>query len=270
MAPTMELEAKNIKEAVKKACDKLNISRSDLKYDIISYGSSGIFGLGRTKKAKIRVMMPDEHRKTENREIQHTDSTPNSDAEAKSHLQSLIRETFNDSPVPSFPDNPQSLGKDVLRRIIDSITTDASISVEEENGRILFNVQGGNSAILIGKHGQTLEAIQSLVEKIVNKHHSERIRVQVDVEGYLENRKINLIRHAERQAKKCKRIRKPVTVGYMNAHDRRIVHVALKNDREVRTHSMGDGFLRKLMIFPKKKQRQNADYGNAPDLSADA
>ena len=252
MAPTMELEAKNIREAVKKACDKLNIRRSDLKYDIISYGSSGIFGLGRTKKAKIRVIMPEAHRSVETSEMQNTVSTLSSDVEMKSHVKSLIRETFKDSQVPTFSDNPQSLGKDVLRRIIDSITTDAKISVEEDNERILFKVNGGNSAILIGKHGQTLEAIQSLVEKIVNKHHSERVRVQVDVEGYLENRKNKLIRHAERQAKKCKRIRKPVTVGYMNAHDRRIVHVALKNDRNVRTHSMGDGFLRKLMIFPKK------------------
>ncbi len=252
MAPTMELEAKNIKEAVKTACNKLNISQSELKYDIISYGSSGIFGLGRTKKAKIRVMMPEEQLTAESSEMQTRVSPLGSDVEMKEHVQSLIRETFNDTQVPAFPDNPQSLGKDVLRRIVDSITTGARISAEEDNERILFNVNGGNSAILIGKHGQTLEAIQSLVEKIVNKHNSERVRVQVDVEGYLEKRKNNLIRHAERQAKKCKRIRKPVTVGYMNAHDRRIVHLALKNDRDVKTHSMGDGFLRKLMIFPEK------------------
>ena len=252
MAPTMELEAKNIKEAIKKACDKLNLSRSELKYDIISYGSSGIFGLGRTKKAKIRVMVPEKNQGTETSERLESVSTLNSDVEVKNQVQSLIRETFEDAQVPNLPDTPLSLGEEVLQRIIDSITTDARISVEEDNGRILFNVHGGNTAILIGKHGQTLEAIQSLVEKIVNKHHTERVRVEVDVEGYLENRRNNLIRHAEKQAKKCKRIRRPVTVGYMNAHDRRIVHVALKHDRDVRTHSMGDGFLRKLMIFPKK------------------
>ena len=94
--------------------------------------------------------------------------------------------------------------------------------------------------------------MQSLVEKIINKSNTERIRVQVDVEGYLENRKKNLIRHAERMADKCKSIRRPVTVGNMNAHDRRIVHIALRGDNKVRTHSTGEGYLRKLVIFPRK------------------
>ena len=107
---------------------------------------------------------------------------------------------------------------------------------------------------MIGKHGQTLEAIQSIVEKIINKRNQHRIRVEVDVEGYLENRRNNLERQAARLAEKCKRIGKPVAVGQMNAHDRRIVHLALKDDKAVRTQSIGEGYLRKLMIFPQKNQ----------------
>ena len=259
MAPTIEIEAKNVKEAVKKACDKLNISRSDIKYDIISYGSSGIFGLGRSKKAKIRVTEPKEPVSAVSTEAITAGDTQ---AEMRSQVQTLIEETFNEASVQTFPEDPAALGGEVLRRIVDAITSDAQISVEEKNNRLSFKVNGGDSAILIGKHGQTLEAMQSLVEKIVNKHNPERIRVQVDVEGYLENRKNNLIRHAEQMAKKCKRIKKPVTVGYMNAHDRRIVHLALKEDQDVRTHSMGDGFLRKLMIFPTKPRPRNNGHGD--------
>jgi spoIIIJ-associated protein len=92
--------------------------------------------------------------------------------------------------------------------------------------------------------------MQTLVEKIVNKKNTARLRVQVDIEGYLESRKKNLIRHAESLASKCKHIRRPVTVGRMNAHDRRIVHLALKDDTSVRTRSTGDGFFRKLVIYP--------------------
>ena len=254
MTPTKEIEAKNVKEAVKKACAKLNIPRSDLKYDIVSYGSSGIFGLGRSKKAKIRVTLPQHSAPDQSAESKIATDTK---GDVKSRVQSLIRETFaGDSPETKLSDDPETLGRDVLRRIVDAISNDAEISVEGNANRLSFKVSGGDSAILIGKHGQTLEAMQSLVEKIVNKHNPERIRVQVDVEGYLENRKNNLVRHAERMAKKCKRIRKPVTVGYMNAHDRRIIHLALKEDQAVRTHSMGDGFLRKLMIFPSKSSAQ--------------
>jgi spoIIIJ-associated protein len=260
MTPTMELEAKNVEQAIQKACDQLKISRDNLKYNVISYGSTGIFGLGRTKKARIRVTLPDKNPETvtETKDIQHTDL--NNDGDVKRHVQSLIQDTFSPKQTQTFPDTARDLGMDVLQRIIDSITSDARIIVEEDPERILFKVKGGNSAVLIGKHGQTLEAIQSLVEKIVNKHNSDRIRVQVDVEGYLENRKNNLIRQAERLARKCKKIRKPVTVGYMNAYDRRIVHLALKNDNEVSTQSLGEGLLRKLMIFPKKNSYQKRRY----------
>jgi spoIIIJ-associated protein len=256
--PTMELEAKNVEQAIQKACEQLKISRDNLKYSVISYGSTGIFGLGRTKKARIRVNLTDNNPETvtETNDIEQTQL--NNDGDVKRHVQSLIQNTFSPAltSTPTFPDTPRDLGLDVLQRIIDSITSDARIVVDEEPERILFKVRGGNSAVLIGKHGQTLEAIQSLVEKIVNKHNSERIRVHVDVEGYLENRKNNLILQAERLAQKCKKIKKPVTVGYMNAYDRRIVHLALKNDNEVSTQSLGEGLLRKLMIFPKKNSYQ--------------
>jgi spoIIIJ-associated protein len=105
---------------------------------------------------------------------------------------------------------------------------------------------------LIGKKGQTLEAIQYIVEKIVNKKSLEKIRVHVDIEGYLENRRINLERLSTRLAEKSKRIGKPVTIGQLNSYDRRVVHLVLKNDSDVRTQSIGDGFYRKLVIFPKK------------------
>ena len=74
----------------------------------------------------------------------------------------------------------------------------------------------------------------------------------MDVEGYLEKRRISLEKTAARLAEKVKRTGKPATLGQMNSHDRRIVHIALKNDSLVRTQSIGEGIVRKLVIFPKK------------------
>jgi spoIIIJ-associated protein len=88
---------------------------------------------------------------------------------------------------------------------------------------------------------------------MINKKSNNRIRVVVDVEGYLEKRKNNLQQMASRMAEKAKRTKKPVTIGQMNAHDRRIVHIHLKDEKGVRTQSIGDGYFRKLMIFPKKQ-----------------
>ena len=120
--------------------------------------------------------------------------------------------------------------------------------------------------MLIGKRGQTLEAIQYLVEKIVNKRIEARVRLQIDVEGYMETRRTNLQRLAERLAEKSKRTGKPVTIGQMNAQDRRVVHLTLKDDNGVRTQSMGDGYYRKLVIFPRKSFSQKKNANNITDL----
>ena len=88
---------------------------------------------------------------------------------------------------------------------------------------------------------------------VVNRHRCKRLHVQVDVEGYLEKRQASLQSLASRMAEKASRTKKPVTIGQMSSYERRIVHLALKEDSRVRTQSKGDGYLRKLVIFPVRK-----------------
>ena len=253
MALTMDLEAKNVEQAVKLACDKLEIPPEKLKYDVISYGSTGIFGFGKTKTAKIRVLLTEEKvEKHKTYEIRTGEGGQTKPAEIKSRVKDLIAQAFNGDKPEAAPESDKHIvaGEQVLQRIVDNISSGAVVTVEKNAERVLYKVTGGNSGILIGKHGQTIDAMQALVEKIVNKKNTARLRVQVDIDGYLESRKKNLIRHAESLASKCKHIRRPVTVGRMNAHDRRIVHLALKDDTSVSTRSTGNGFLRKLVIYP--------------------
>jgi len=89
------------------------------------------------------------------------------------------------------------------------------------------------------------------VEKVVNRNSKERVRVSIDVGGYLAKKIQNLESLAERTAQKAKRNGKPATAGQLNAHDRRIIHLALKDDPEVITKSIENGFLRKLVVLPK-------------------
>lgn len=240
MSSFMEFEGKNIETITQKASKKLKIPLADLNYDVISYGSTGIFGLVGTKKAKIRVLLPE--KKPTSRDEQPAENEKISDKNKAMDLASAedgFEEAIN-------------IGMGVLQRILDEISTEATISVEQNSERVLFNITNDNAAIVIGKRGQTLEAIQYLVEKAINRQNKNRIRVQVDIEGYLKNRKDSLKQLATRTAQKVKRTGKPASVGQMNAHDRRIVHLTLKSDNLVRTQSMGDGFYRKLVIFPKK------------------
>jgi spoIIIJ-associated protein len=215
MPKILEFESSSVEKAVKKACEELNLDEKELEHDIISYGSTGIFGLVGTKKARIRVVVPE------------------ADGAVK---------------------------KEPMPEIGESATSDETTTVNNSPDQIEYNVTGGNTGVLIGKRGQTLEAMQYLLDKIVNKKSDHRIRLQVDVAGYLENRRLSLKKMAQRMGEKVKKTGKPISVGQMNAHDRRIIHIALKEDDTVWTQSVGDGFYRKLLIFPKKRngRKQNA------------
>ena len=216
---------------------------------MISYGSTGIFGLVGTKKAKIKVILPQE----ESAEHASQDDGPViQSVPEKTPETAPDSETKSDEKTPLERRAAIDTGQRVLKKILEKITEDAVCETEEKEDVVLYKINGGNAALLIGKRGQTLEAIQYIVERCVNKHSEKRIRLQIDVGGYLENRKINLEQRAQRLAEKAKRIGKPVTVGEMNVYDRKIVHIALKDNRHVRTQSMGNGFYRKLVIFPKK------------------
>lgn len=285
MTSGLEFEGKNIENAIKKACEKLKVKEEKLKYDVISYGSTGIFGLVGTKKAKIRVTSP---RQLKTKKQENASNKIKSDAILKeqdqTEISAMIEESFGENPLPvknneettdqlsgfqeevevTREDNRDNLqnsaqalmaGEEVLQKIIDLITTGAGIETRLEKNKIKYHVNGGNSAILIGKKGQTLEAIQYLVEKIVNKASQQKVVVHVDVENYLENRRINLEKLSAKLAEKAKRVGRPVTIGQMNAHDRRVVHLVLKDDSGVRTQSIGSGFYRKLVIFPKKNKK---------------
>ncbi len=251
MTRPIEFEGKNIDQAVEKACKALGVEKEELQYDVLSYGSTGIFGLVGSKKARIRVTPPAPSARAPV-EAERVPPEPEADLPEAPPSHPSGAAASDQETVPDI-ETVSALGEEVLKRILDSITEDTHITVETNPEGIFYNVRGGNSALLIGKRGQTLDAIQYVVEKIVRRKTERRIRVFVDIEGYKENRRISLQRLAERVSEKVKRTGRPVTLGDMNASDRRIIHVALKDNREVRTQSRGSGALKKLSIFPKKK-----------------
>lgn len=277
MTPEKVIEGKNVEQALKLAAEKYKLPVGKIKYEVISYGSTGIFGLVGAKKAKIKIILPNEEKigkkefpKREEKaaeqkplvvEASQTDAEVPVPGEPTGHHEESTEETDASAVYVGTVDAEAAIdaGKIALQKILDMITTDATIGVEEKEETVIFNIIGGKSAVIIGKRGQTLEAIQYIIEKIVNRGSEKRIRLQIDVQGYLKNRRSNLEEMATRLAEKALRIGKPVTVGEMNVHDRKIVHMALKDHKSVRTQSMGTGFYRKLVIFPKKNGTKKRD-----------
>lgn len=279
MSDFLDFEGKSVEQAVEKACQELNVSKENLIYDIISYGSTGIFGLVRTKKALIRVTPP----KTASKapiDAGPESASPRAAAEAeekedRSAINALINEAFGDvapteeppatsetgaqdepgaGPAAEATDEAIAVAEDLLKQILSLLSPEAEVSAHQDNDQHRMHISGGEPAILIGRKGQTLEAMQYLVDKTVNKQCGKGYRIVVDVEGYLETRRKELTETAQRLAEKARRTGKPSTMNRMNAHDRRIVHLALKNNKAVRTQSVGDGYYRKLMIMPKRRK----------------
>jgi spoIIIJ-associated protein len=243
MTPDLEFQGKSVEKAVEAACQQLDIKPEKLKYDIVSYGSTGIFGLVGTKKAKIGVYI--QEKQTDGKKGALVAGRP-------------VENDYSQPEKSTDPEDATLCGEEAVQKIVDGITEGARVITEEKGKRISYNIEGGNPGVLIGKRGQTLEAIQYIVEKVVNRKSKERVRVSIDVGGYLANKKLNLEKLAEKTAQKAKKNGRPATIGQLNAHDRRIIHLALKNDSEVRTKSVGDGFLRKLVVLPKKSRSSNS------------
>ena len=132
------------------------------------------------------------------------------------------------------------------------IETKVTIDYDEENCNMVFDLEGPEMGILIGKRGQTLDSLQYLVSLFVNIESESYIRVKLDTENYRARRKDTLENLAKNIAYKVKRNRKSITLESMNPYERRIIHSALQNDKYVATRSEGEEPYRKVVVYLKK------------------
>lgn len=142
--------------------------------------------------------------------------------------------------------------KEALEAILACMDIEATVQGSLDNGLINLKMDSPQGALLIGRHGQTIDALQYIVNRIVNKDIDDKMRVILDTEDYREKRREKIRRLAHRLAARVKNSGQPVTVAPMNSHDRRIIHLALQDDEEVTTASQGEGIFRKVKIYPKK------------------
>ena len=124
--------------------------------------------------------------------------------------------------------------------------------VSKEDGAVTFKLHGADMGILIGKHGQTLDALQYLTNLAANRDAEEKIKFVIDVEEYRRRRAETLTRLAQRLASKVKRMGEPVVLEPMTPHERKIIHMALQDDRRISTYSEGEEPNRKVVIALKR------------------
>ena len=212
---TQEFEGKTTEEAIENAARTLNVPAEDLNIDIIEPGSAGIFGLVGGRKAKIKVT------------LKRSPGSPETDE--------LV------------------LARQTLEKILSLIPVEATIRSDRIDGKVNLTIEGDRSGLLIGRKGKTLDALQYVVTKIVNKALDKKTHLVIDSENYRKRRTDSITQLALRMGEKAKRMKKPVTTNPLNPHDRRLVHLALKEDDDLETRSRGEGLLKKVVILPKNK-----------------
>ena len=132
------------------------------------------------------------------------------------------------------------------------MTVKTESTFDEEEKMLSIDLSGEEMGVLIGKRGQTLDALQYLTSLVANKGASEYIHVKLDTEDYRARRKATLENLAKNIAFKAKRSRRPVSLEPMNPYERRIIHSALQGDKYVTTHSEGEEPNRRVVVTPKR------------------
>jgi spoIIIJ-associated protein len=253
----VETEGDTIDEAIDNALKRLGVARDRVTVDILAEGRKGILGFG-TQKAKIRAKL---------RKSALEDDEP-ATAGARASIGAQELEPSGEMPVLAVDASAVTekakvaLGK-ILQRM--GVTATVEQRTAANGTEIILEVKTQESGLLIGRKGQTLEALQYLIGRIAGEHQaSDGPHIVVDVENYRERRRKTLEDMALRLGEKAKRQRKTVTVDALSAADRRIIHAALQDDPWVTTKSLGQGSFRRLLIIPegdrkKKDEPESAD-----------
>lgn len=142
---------------------------------------------------------------------------------------------------------------ELLSGMLSKMTFECRVTATETDDTIILSIAGDDSGLLIGRRGQNLDALQYILNKAVNKSDTERKMIVVDSEEYRKRREESLLGMAERIREKVKKTQKPLSLSHMNAHDRRIIHLALQEDETLVTRSRGEGEYRKVIVLPAKK-----------------
>jgi spoIIIJ-associated protein len=213
---SIEISAKTEEEAVALALADLGLSRSEVDVVVIKKGKTGIFGFG-SEEVRVRV-------------------TPR-------------------QQPPSGVDDISVMAKEALDKLLSLMGVSGSVEPAAKGSadteHLTLDIKGEDLGILIGRRGETLSALQYLVNLIVSRRLKGRVGVVVDVEGYRERRYESLRLLARRLGEQVKTTGKPVTLEPMPANERRIIHLELKDNPDVTTESMGQGEERKIVIISK-------------------
>jgi spoIIIJ-associated protein len=217
---------RTVEEAIRSALRVLGARREDVDLMVLDEGSRGVLGLG-SREARVRLTLLSE---SDEQEVVEPEAAG---ADAG---------TAEDA-VPA--------ARSIAASLLDAMGFRASIQTREEEGVVFVGITGDQLAPLIGRHGQTLEALELLVNLMTARRLGRRVPIVVDAERYRERRREALQALALRTAARVRRTKQSVALEPMSASERRVIHTALATSPDVTTHSEGQESGRHIVITPR-------------------
>lgn len=271
---TVRITAKTIEAAVQQGLEQLGISREEAIVHVVEQPSSGLFGLIHKRMAVVDISAPDEPQPEPEvveevapvEEVETVEVQVETPVEAPAPEETPAEETVaapaatEEAPVEKKPAKEEFVfnaeeqkqtaeeAKAFLQGVFQGMHLSVTMECMMSEERILINLCGDGLGILIGKHGQTLDALQYLTNLAAGKSFRHHYFVLLDVENYRERRKDTLEALAKRLAGKVKRTGEEVRLEPMAAGERRIIHLALQDDHAVTTESEGEAPYRYVVI----------------------
>ncbi|OZS78996.1 hypothetical protein CF394_03320 [Tetzosporium hominis] len=258
--------AANSEQAIQQALKELGIRRDQASIKILDEGKKGFLGLG-AKPAVVIVSVKDEEGVKSTSSLTSLISDPEPVPVEEAPVQEPVAEPTEpvqqepqvEEPVSEEPTEKSAASND--KAIEESILYmkqvaggmgihDLDVTHEIEGKYVHFQLNSAKAAQLIGKRGQTLNALEQLVQLVANKHSGNFMIVKIDVENYREKRRVALEQLAERMAEKARRSGEKVEFEPMNAYERKIIHNALSTHVDIDTYSVGTDPHRHLVIEP--------------------
>lgn len=283
MTKTIEKTGKTVEDALRAALSELGVNESEVDVEVLETPSKGIFGFFGTKPARLKVTVkeipapksepePEEKVVSEPptvvnfRVVPSLDTLPKVDAEfVEESAVEKVDNVETDSAVANVENEPVKeevpfdrekvieRAKTFLTELFKAINVDLTINVREVDDNVILDLQEKDSSMIIGKRGQTIDALQYLTNLAANRSSEEKVRFILDVENYRERREETIIKLAKSVADRVIRIRQDVKMEPMSRHERRIVHTTLQENKRVETHSHGEEPYRYVVVSLKRK-----------------
>jgi spoIIIJ-associated protein len=262
----VEFSGRTVEEAITQAETYFGGSRADLRVSVITQGRGGVFGIG-AEAARILVQPPASVPAVEAHS--QLGAQPDGVPEQTAHFEDEAAADFEEDVDGSEPGRSKTAApasvdlpgdaREVLDGLLRSMGFDAEVSVRSTENPVILSVSGQNLGVLIGRRGDNLASLQFMVNLILSKGRRQWPRVVIDVENYRARREESLRSLADRIAYRVGRTGRPFTLEAMQASDRRVIHLSLRERGEIETYSIGEGVSRRVVIAPVRPDASDGD-----------